>query len=453
MRTVRIAAVFMMGLLLLTPAACGGGGGGGAAPTATAWSGEDAALLADLQEDDTDTNPYSEGTYEGEHYARDLQSVLEGLDYEVAYLTAFQYDGELTWQPLLKVTHAGGNVSIVDAQDDAIVTAAYDGDGDGAVGTLVNQGYDQILDAFESLISTGAGNDGQYLIFEFDDYGAVSLADTTVGDGGNSPGKNPTDLGQDFASYRANAGKYVPYVHDCDDFCRELEDALEAKGYDVTVKVMYRINASSGILEGHAMVDVHLEDGDCPIDPTVDELFNFAWDGNQDGELTTFPNTPKVAVNTLVTFLQVKPPIPGIGSDGDTLIFEYEDFDDIPIALDPPAECSLTADSTTVTSGAGTRITLNVSSNGNSKLTTAWDDKGFPVWSGNYSDGTNIKYTWWAKDLYGRPLNPGTYNITLTLEDDWGRKSTCALTITVVAAEGDEGGGGEGPTCTGSSSE
>jgi hypothetical protein len=28
MRTVRIAAVFMMGLLLLTPAACGGGGGG-----------------------------------------------------------------------------------------------------------------------------------------------------------------------------------------------------------------------------------------------------------------------------------------------------------------------------------------------------------------------------------------------------------------------------------------
>jgi hypothetical protein len=36
MRTVRIAAVFMMGLLLLTPAACGGGGGGGATPTPTA---------------------------------------------------------------------------------------------------------------------------------------------------------------------------------------------------------------------------------------------------------------------------------------------------------------------------------------------------------------------------------------------------------------------------------
>lgn len=43
MRTVRIAAVFMMGLLLLTPAACGGGGGGRttptSSPTATAING------------------------------------------------------------------------------------------------------------------------------------------------------------------------------------------------------------------------------------------------------------------------------------------------------------------------------------------------------------------------------------------------------------------------------
>jgi hypothetical protein len=432
MRTVRIAATLIMGMVLLAAA----GGCGGATPAAL--NAEDAALLSVLQADDTDTNPYVDGTYEDEHYARDVEDMLEGLDYNVTFLVALQWDGELTWQPLLKVTHAGGNVSIVDAQHDAIVTAAYDGDGDGAVGTLTNQTYEEIDDAFDSLIATGKGNDGQYLIFEFNDYEIVLLADKTVG-------KTLEELYRALQEDNTDKGRYVPHLHDCDDFARELEDALEAKGFRVTIKLIYWPNASSPTgVDGHAIVDVAVEDlknGDVAIDPQTDG-FPEKYDDDGDGVIGRYWK-PSLIQHEIWFTLWKK----GwkSGSDGKYWIEEYEDFNDIPYPLDP-LRYELEADFPTLYSGGSTEITLNFSSAGIDLDGNINCEGGQLV----PADDTGIHYIWYAENETGDPLEPGTYILSATFWDRWQRTVTSSLTLEVVADGGvDEGGGGQVPTCTG----
>ena len=145
MKAFRIFAILILNFMIIAPLACGCGG------QTTSTSQMEADLLEVLLNDDTDANPYSEGTYEEEHFARDLEDSLEDMDYDVSFLVVLQYDDELTWVPLLKVSGTGGDFALVDAWTDQIVTADYDGDGDGTVETLVDQSFEEIDDALDSL--------------------------------------------------------------------------------------------------------------------------------------------------------------------------------------------------------------------------------------------------------------------------------------------------------------
>jgi len=51
--------------------------------------------------------------------------------------------------------------------------------------------------------------------------------------------KTYEDLMKDLEEDTMDQQKYVENTHDCDDFAEELEDALEAKGYRVTIKLVY----------------------------------------------------------------------------------------------------------------------------------------------------------------------------------------------------------------------
>jgi len=414
MRALRIVALLIAGFLLIAPAACGGG---------TALSAQDAALLQVLQQDDTDANPYVEGTYEAEHYARDLEDVLEGRGYDVRFLVALQYAGELAWQPLLKVIHTGGNVSLVDAQQDAIVTAAYDGDGDGdgTVQTLVNQSFEDKWDALESLFATGSGNDGPYLIFEFRDYDTVLLVDTPAGDE-----KTLDDLRNALREDNTDKGKYVAHLHDCDDFARELEAALEAKGFRVTVKVVYWMDG--GEEKGHVINDVYTSDGDTAVEPQNDEFVTGKYDDDGDGAIGRYISPS--AIQRQIWFTLWKKGWKS-GSDGKYWIEEYENFKDIPYPLDP-MRYELTTDFPTVQAGGSTTITLDFSAGGS-------DLNGNIDCEGGYlepADDTGLHYIWHAENELGLPLEPGTYIITSSFWDMWDRGASCSETIEVIAPPG-----------------
>ena len=117
------------------------------------------------------------------------------------------------------------------------------------------------------------GNDGKYLIFEFDDYEMVRLVDTRVY-------KTYEDLMKDLEEDTMDQQKYVENTHDCDDFAEELEDALEAKGYRVTIKLVYWRDAK-GEFVGRAINDVYLDGGRiATIEPQNDRDVTGDYDGN-----------------------------------------------------------------------------------------------------------------------------------------------------------------------------
>jgi len=189
-------------------------------------------LITNLEDDTTDENEYIVNVYDDENFAKDLEDNLEELDYDVTFLTVFEFDGTLLWVPLLKIRYSEDFAVLVNPRTDDIVTEAYDGDGDGATETLVGMNLTEVSSWLYELVSTGLGNDGQYLILGFDDYDTVELADTTVG-------KNITDLKKDLAANNISKRTWVPGTYDCDDFARDLEDDLEALGYNVTIKLVY----------------------------------------------------------------------------------------------------------------------------------------------------------------------------------------------------------------------
>lgn len=423
MRAMRTFAVIMMGALLLS--AAGGCGAGG-----QALSAEDAALLRVLQADDISSNPYVEGTYEAEHYARDVEDMLENRGYDVRFLVALQYSGELTWQPLLKVTHTGGTVSLVDARNDAIVTEDYDGDGDGTVETLVNQSFEDKWDALESLFATGEGNDGQHLIMEFVDYETVLLIDTPAGEE-----KTLDDLRKALKEDNTDKGRYVDHVHDCDDFARELETALEAKGFRVTIKIVYWMDGE--VAKGHVINDVYTKDGDTAVEPQTDQFVTSKYDDDGDGAIGRYLSPS--AIQRQIWFTLWKKGWKS-GSDGKYWIEEYEKFKDIPYPLDPLIY-ELTTDFPTVQAGGSTPITLNFSAGG-------YDLNGSIDCEGGYlepADDTGLHYIWHAENELGFPLEAGVYTITSNFWDRWDRGVNSSETIEVTAAPD---GWDEGPDAT-----
>jgi hypothetical protein len=285
-------------------------------------------LIADLENDTTDENEYIANVYDDECFAKDLEDNLEGLGYDVTFLTVFEFSGvTLLWLPLLKIRYSEDFAVLVNPRMDEIVTEAYDGDGDGATETLVGMNLTDVSSWFDYLIATGLGNDGQYLILGFDDYDTVELVDTTVG-------KNITDLQNDLAADGISERTWVKDIYDCDDFARDLEDALEALGYRVTVKLVYwwSWNGTAWKWMKHAVVNVHLDGGVVvTIEPKWDADVTGFYDGDGDG--TVESNNPRDKINAEFLILCFYRELIG-GTDDGFLILEYEDFDDIPFPVD-----------------------------------------------------------------------------------------------------------------------
>ena len=285
-------------------------------------------LITDLGNDTTDENEYIVYVYDDEHFAKDLEDNLEGLGYDVTFLTVLEFDGvTLLWVPLLKIRYSEDFAVLVNPRTDDIVTEAYDGDGDGATETLVGMNLTDVSSWFDYLGATELGNDGQYLILGFDDYDTVELADTTVG-------KNITELKNDLAANTISEKTHVPGTYDCDDFARDLEDDLEALGYQVTIKLVYwwEWNGTAWVWWGHGVVNVHLDGGVVvTIDPQNDQDVTSTYDGDRDGTVETVPCPSKIHAMVLIGGFKS-----GLisGSDGGFMIYEYGDFDDIPFPLD-----------------------------------------------------------------------------------------------------------------------
>jgi hypothetical protein len=227
---------------------------------------------------------------------------------------------------VLKIHYSEDFAVIVNPRTDDIVTDAYDGDSDGTTETLVGTNVTDVWNWLGSLVATGLGNDGRYLILDFDDYDTVELVDTAVG-------KNITDLQNDLAADGISDRPYIPTHYDCDDFARDLEDALEAKGYRVTVKLAYwwSWNGTAWKWMAHAVVNVHLDDRVVTIDPRWDADVTSYFDGDGDGKVESKTTRDKIHGEFLVVCHKLE--LIG-GTDGPYLILEYEDFDDIPFKLD-----------------------------------------------------------------------------------------------------------------------
>ena len=283
-------------------------------------------LIYDLQMDGTDKNQKNGYLYDDEHFARDLEDYLEGKGYNVSIIIAFYLPDNLSWDIVLKVTKSPDYFVFVNPQTDGIVTYNYDGNGDGTVETINNPNISTVSLWMQHLVNTSSGNDGEYLLFEFDDYESVKLADTRVY-------QTYEDLMRDLEEDKTDQQEYVEDTHDCDDFARELEDALEKKGYRVTIKLVYWME--KGELQGHAINDVYLEDGKVvTIEPQTDEDVTSKYDGDGDGSVETAWDVGLIRLNIWLTGFEYWGKWPTRGTDGKYLIFEYDDFDDIPIDLD-----------------------------------------------------------------------------------------------------------------------
>jgi len=232
----------------------------------------------------------------------------------------------LSWDIVLKITKSNDYYVLVNPQTDSIVTYVYDGNKNGIVETIKNPNLSTVSFWMKKLVNTTFGNDGKYLLFEFDDYESVKLADTRVY-------QTYEKLMKDLSEDETDQQEYIEDTHDCDDFAKELEDALEKKGYRVTVKLVYWIE--NGELQGHAINDVYLEDGKkVTIEPQTDEDVSNEYDNDKDGEVETAWDVGKIRLNIWLTGFEYWGRWPTSGTDGKYLIFEYEDFDDIPIDLD-----------------------------------------------------------------------------------------------------------------------
>jgi hypothetical protein len=286
-------------------------------------------LITDLENDTTDQNEYIVNVYDDECFAEDLEDNLEGLGYDVTFLTVFEFDGvALPWAPLLEVRYSDDFAVLVNPRTDDIVTEAYDGDNDGSTETLLGMNVTDVSSWFDYLVATGLGNDGQYLILGFDDYDTVELVDTTVG-------KNITDLQKDLAANNVSERTYIEDIYDCEDFARDLEDDLEALGYRVTIKLVYywAWNGTAWEWHGHVVVNVHLDDRVVTIEPRNDKDVTSTYDGDGDGTVETWKSMPKITAQRLINGFKRELLE---GSDGPYMILEYEDFDQIPLRLDPP---------------------------------------------------------------------------------------------------------------------
>lgn len=282
-------------------------------------------LIYDLEVDTTDTNPRNNFSYDDEHYARDLEDNLESKGYTVSYIILlYMTNNMLNWDTLVKVIYSDDYYVFIDPQTDAIVTEKYDGDDDGRTESILNPSISLVQNWIQTLVNTSMGNDGEYLVFEFNDYETARLFDTRVY-------KSYEDLMKDLEEDTTDQNKYVEDTHDCDDFAEELEDALEKKGYRVTIKLIYWEDKDGDIM-GHAVNDVYLDDGRVvTIEPQTDEDVTSVYDDDGDGEVETAEDVGWIRSQLWLTAFDYL----GIGAtDGKYLIFEYEDRDDVPFDLD-----------------------------------------------------------------------------------------------------------------------
>ena len=138
----------------------------------------------------------------------------------------------------------------------------------------------------------------------------------------------------DIKEDKTNEKKYEKSKHDCDDFAEEFEDALEKKGWRVTIKGALRYE--NGKFKGHCFNDVYIMIGypifknvtyvykRLTIEPQSDEEVTDTYDQNGDLEVDTIFNPSKIKIQALRANLKKT----GKGNEGKYLIFEFEDMKD-----------------------------------------------------------------------------------------------------------------------------
>jgi prefoldin subunit 5 len=287
-------------------------------------------LSDDLQADTTDQRQYIENAYTNEHFARDLENNLEGLGYTVSYVVVFEFDNTLLWEPLVRVQYSAAFAVLVNPRTDGVVTSDYDDDGDNFVTVLDYPTRDEAFNTLEDLLDTGHGNEGRYLIMAFEGYEKVQFVDMNLG--------CSTCLAEDLEEDTTDEGEWVKDTHDCDDFARELDEALGAKGWTSSILCIWRKEGDQKI--GHAVVKVQGHPSRCmePIQPIVieprfDQDVTAQYDGDSDGTVESLSNPGLIDAQTEVfNFCH------GLrgGTDGEYLIFEYLNIEDIPFYFDNP---------------------------------------------------------------------------------------------------------------------
>lgn len=280
-------------------------------------------LSLDLLSDTTDTNLYIPYTYDDEHFARDLEDNFEAKGYNVTFIIILESPTttDIEWELWLKIQYNQTFWVLVNPQTDAILLTGFDGDHDGMVSTIQDPTISDVHASMRTLLDTGVGNDGKFLIFEFEDYETVGLVNTSVED-------QEEDFWNDLEEDDTDQEEYVADTHDCDDFCDDLEDALEAKGYRVTIKLVWWKDDEG--MHGHAIVNVHLDDKIITIEPQTDEDVGDQYDDDGDGTVDTESPGSVRARLWLAGFELCL----DWGTDGKYVIFEYEDMEDIPIPVD-----------------------------------------------------------------------------------------------------------------------
>ena len=87
--------------------------------------------------------------------------------------------------------------------------------------------------------------------------------------------------------YGVGTNPFIDVTHDCDDFAKEFEDAIETDGHEATITLVFTFDKKTctKFVGGHALNDFH--DGDGRIGfwgPQTNQQVNFDLDG--DGEIT-----------------------------------------------------------------------------------------------------------------------------------------------------------------------
>jgi hypothetical protein len=89
-----------------------------------------------------------------------------------------------------------------------------------------------------------------------------------------------------WTAYNTTVPKYNASTFDCDDFADTFEKNLTAAGYNATYTLIWKYNATGGLLSCHALTDIHIGTDTLFIEPQTGKFVNMDCDGDGTVETT-----------------------------------------------------------------------------------------------------------------------------------------------------------------------